>query len=67
LRAHLILGINLEADNAIVARAEARALAKGIGRSLISGFELGNEPEVYGRLGWYITQGGVRVLGRPAP
>ena len=48
LGAHLILGINLEANQATVARAEARAFLKGIGRSLITGFELGNEPEVYG-------------------
>jgi len=66
LRAHLILGINLEADRAVVARAEARAFLKGIGRGLISGFELGNEPEVYGRLSWYTTHTGARVLGRPA-
>lgn len=65
LRAHLILGINLEADSTILARAEARAFLKGIGRSLIIGFELGNEPEVYGRLGWYTTRAGVGVPGRP--
>ncbi|MGB8879243.1 MAG: hypothetical protein WCD11_23220 [Solirubrobacteraceae bacterium] len=62
----LILGINLEADRATVARAEAEAFMNGIGRSLIMGFELGNEPEVYGRLGWYTTQAGIRVPGRPA-
>ncbi|MGN6170944.1 MAG: glycosyl hydrolase family 79 C-terminal domain-containing protein, partial [Solirubrobacteraceae bacterium] len=66
LRAHLILGINLEADSAIVARAEARALERGIGRSLIAGFELGNEPEVYGTFGWYTTHARVRVPGRLA-
>jgi hypothetical protein len=64
LHAHLILGINFEADSAIVARAEARAFLKGIGRSLISGFELGNEPEVYGSLDWYTTHAGVGVPGR---
>ena len=66
LRAHLILGINLEANRATVARAEARAFLKGIGRSLITGFEVGNEPEVYGRLDWYTTHAGVGVRGRPA-
>ena len=66
LRAHLILGINLEANRATVARAEARAFLKGIGRGLITGFELGNEPEVYGRLDWYTTHAGVGVPGRPA-
>ena len=66
LDARLILGINLEADRATVARGEAQAFLNGIGRSLIMGFELGNEPEVYGRLGWYTTQAGIRVPGRPA-
>jgi hypothetical protein len=66
LGAHLILGINFEADSATVARAEARAFLKGVGPGLIAGFELGNEPEVYGRLGWYTTSGGVGVTGRPA-
>ncbi|HEY2655514.1 MAG TPA: glycosyl hydrolase family 79 C-terminal domain-containing protein [Solirubrobacteraceae bacterium] len=66
LHARLILGINLEADSAIIARAEARALLKGIGRSLIMGFELGNEPEVYGSIDWYTTHAGVGVRGRPA-
>jgi hypothetical protein len=66
LHAHLILGINLEADSAIVARAEAKAFLEGIGRNLVTGFELGNEPEVYGRLDWYTTHAGVGVSGRPA-
>ena len=66
LRAHLILGINLEANRATVAQAEARAFLKGIGRSLLTGFEVGNEPEVYGRLDWYTTHAGVGVRGRPA-
>ena len=65
LHARLILGINFEADSAILARAEARAFLKWIGPNLITGFELGNEPEVYGRLGWY-THAGVGVLGRRA-
>jgi hypothetical protein len=64
--AHLILGINFEADSQAIAATEARALLHGIGRSLIAGFELGNEPEVYGALGWYTTPTGVSVPGRPA-
>lgn len=66
MHAHVILGINLEADSAVVARAEARAFLKGIGRRLIAGFELGNEPEVYGSIGWYTNRAGVGVPGRPA-
>ncbi|MBV9423925.1 MAG: hypothetical protein JOZ98_13505 [Solirubrobacterales bacterium] len=63
--ARLILGINFEADDPAIAATEARALLKGLGRKLIAGFELGNEPEAYGALGWYDTAGGVSVPGRP--
>lgn len=66
LGAHLILGINLEAGSRTLAAAEARALLRGIGRGAISAFELGNEPEVYGTIGWYTNRSGVGVPGRPA-
>jgi Glycosyl hydrolase family 79 C-terminal beta domain len=48
LDARLILGINLRADNARLARAEAQAMTDGIGRRWIEALELGNEPELYG-------------------
>jgi hypothetical protein len=63
--ARLILGINFEADNPAIAGAEARAFLTGIGQGLIAGFELGNEPELYGALGWYTAPDGTSVLGRP--
>jgi hypothetical protein len=59
LSARLVFGINLEADSATIAAAEARAVRARVGRSLIAGFELGNEPEVYGTLGWYRSRAGV--------
>jgi hypothetical protein len=62
LRARLILGINLEADSAVVARDEARALLAGIGKPLIEAFELGNEPEDYGIFNW----DGSGATGRPS-
>jgi hypothetical protein len=65
LGARLILGINLEADRRAIASAEARAFLHGIGRRRIADFELGNEPEVYGTLGWY-TRAHRGVPGRPA-
>ncbi len=65
LGAHLILGINLAADSRVVAEAEARALVSGIGRRYVAALELGNEPEVYGRLPWY-TKGGKPVYARPS-
>lgn len=64
LRARLILGVNLEADSPRIAGAEARALERGIGRRYIAGFELGNEPEVYGTLPWYKDAAGVAIRGR---
>jgi len=63
--ARLILGINFEADSRTLAGGESRALLGGIGRRLIEAFELGNEPEVYGQIGWYARPGGDPVLGRP--
>ncbi len=65
LGARLILGVNLEADSSTVARAEARALVDGIGRSSTQAVELGNEPELYGSFTWYTTPSGRHVTGRP--
>ncbi len=65
LDAHLILGINFEADSGRVAAAEAHALIDGIGRARISALELGNEPELYGSFSWYKAPDGQHVNGRP--
>jgi hypothetical protein len=61
LGAHLILGIDLEADSSTVAAAEANALVKGIGRNRIEALELGNEPELYASFDW----GSSGAPGRP--
>jgi hypothetical protein len=66
LGAHYILGINLEADSRTVAGTEARALLRGLGRGIVAGFELGNEPEIYGTVGWYTNSAGASVPGRPS-
>jgi Glycosyl hydrolase family 79 C-terminal beta domain len=65
--ARLIMGITFEADNRELAGAEARAMAAIIGRTQIDGFELGNEPELYGNpaFSWY-TRNGHGVMGRAA-
>lgn len=63
LHARFIFDLDLEADNVAVARAEARALLRIIGRAHIGAFELGNEPELYSVLGWYQVDGHP-VLGR---
>jgi hypothetical protein len=65
LRAHLILGINLEADNVELSRIEARTLVDGIGRASVQALELGNEPPLYAAFPWYRTPAGVKVHGRP--
>jgi hypothetical protein len=62
LRARLIMGIDFEADSAVVAKGEARALIAEIGKPLIDAFELGNEPEDYGIFNW----DGSGALGRPS-
>ncbi len=61
----LILGVNLEANNRTVTAVEGQAMAARIGRSSIDALEIGNEPELYGALGWYRSAAGLEVLGRP--
>jgi hypothetical protein len=65
LRARLILGINLEANNLGLAGLEARMLVDGLGRSSVQALELGNEPALYASFPWYRTAAGVKVPGRP--
>jgi hypothetical protein len=62
-RARLILGLNLEAGSRQLMAAEAAALS-GVGRSALSAFELGNEPELYGAFSWYMKRGR-KFYGRP--
>ncbi len=66
LDARVILGVNFESDSRAIAAAESAALLRGVGRRYVAGLELGNEPEVYGTLGWYQTPAGAPVPGRPA-
>ncbi len=65
LRAHLIIGINMEADSSVVAAAEVQAIQAGIGPSVPTTFELGNEPELYSKWPFYITKARQTVYGRP--
>jgi hypothetical protein len=67
LRARLILGLNLEADDPSLAASEADALLAGLGPRWVRAFELGNEPDLYASFPWYHTAGGRRhVTGRPS-
>ncbi|WP_249021330.1 hypothetical protein [Conexibacter sp. S30A1] len=65
LHAHLIAGINMEADSAAVARAEVQEIRATIGASAPVTYELGNEPELYSHFPFYDNAAGVAVLGRP--
>ncbi|HET9123438.1 MAG TPA: glycosyl hydrolase family 79 C-terminal domain-containing protein [Solirubrobacteraceae bacterium] len=59
--ARLMLGINLEAGSARLARAEADALVAGLGAGNIRALEVGNEPNLYRAIPWYRVQGGRRL------
>lgn len=65
LHAHLIIGINMEADNPVIAAAEVDAIKTGIGPSVPTTFELGNEPELYPVWPFYKVKDGPTVYGRP--
>ncbi len=57
-----LLGLNLEANRPRLDQVEAAQLIAGIGRTDIEAFEIGNEPDLYTVIPWYI-----RIAGRPAP
>ncbi len=65
LHAHLIIGINMEADSPQVATTELNQFQSHIGGSLPITFELGNEPELYSHFTFYDNKHGQAVLGRP--
>jgi hypothetical protein len=64
LGAHLIIGINMEADSLKVADAEVHEIRSTMG-STPTTFELGNEPELYSHFPFYHDTAGQAVLGRP--
>ncbi len=64
VNARLIMGIDLEADSRAAADGEASAFERGIGKPWIEALELGNEPNLYGSLTWYVLPDGRHVFGR---
>ena len=56
------MGLNLAANEPALAAAEARDYVKAFGRGAIEALEIGNEPNVYGKLTVYHT-----LLGAPVP
>ena len=61
LEARMTLGVNLAADQTALARAEAVAYLRTIGRARIAALEIGNEPNVYGKIP------GLKIAPRPLP
>jgi hypothetical protein len=59
--ARLLLGINLEAGSAQVARVEADELVKGVGAQNVRSLQIGNEPNLYRVTPWYRVAGGRRL------
>jgi hypothetical protein len=50
LGARMTLGINLAANQVALARAEAQAYVRAVGRTRISALEIGNESNLYGKI-----------------
>ena len=65
LHAHLIIGVNMEADSPQVATTEVNQIDSRIGGADPITFELGNEPELYSHFPFYHNARGQAVLGRP--
>jgi hypothetical protein len=64
LGAKLIVGLNLAADQPVLAAAEARRDVSAFAGSL-EAFEIGNEPNVYDVVAAYHTPSGGKVTSRP--
>jgi hypothetical protein len=65
LDARMILGLNLGANEPALAGAEARDFVRYFGAGSIDALEIGNEPNVYGKLTKFPTARGASVKARP--
>lgn len=65
LQAHLIIGLNMEANNLKIDDAEIHEIQTAVGGSGPITYELGNEPELYSHFPFYHDSAGQAVLGRP--
>ncbi|MGH2866509.1 MAG: glycosyl hydrolase family 79 C-terminal domain-containing protein [Solirubrobacteraceae bacterium] len=65
LGAKMTMGLNLAANEPALAAAEARAYLKTIGRRFIAALEIGNEPNVYGKIQVLHTLLGAPLYARP--
>jgi hypothetical protein len=64
LHAHLIVGVNMEADSPKIASTEVQEISARLGSSIPTTYELGNEPELYSKFPFYHDKHGRPVLGR---
>jgi hypothetical protein len=64
LDARMILGLNLAANQPALAAAEAREYIRAFGAGSIDALEIGNEPNVYGKITVYHTVFGLPVAAR---
>jgi hypothetical protein len=65
LHAHLIIGVNMEANSPKISSTEVREISSHLGSSVPAIYELGNEPELYSKFAFYNNKHGRPVLGRP--
>ena len=61
-RARLIAGINMEANSASLAHAEASHLLVAVGAAHVLAFELGNEPELWPSVPWFRVGAGHQII-----
>jgi hypothetical protein len=66
LGARMIMGLNLAANEPKLAAAEARGFVQSLGAGSIAALEIGNEPNVYGKITVYRAPFGVPVAARPS-
>jgi hypothetical protein len=64
--AHVLLGLNLAAGQPELAAAWAGAAARGLPAGTLAGFEIGNEPDLYGHIAWYRATSPGTLLASPA-
>jgi len=62
--ARVLLGLNLAIRRPGAAAAWARAAVRALPPGALAGFEIGNEPDLYGHVAWYRAGGSRRAAGR---
>jgi hypothetical protein len=65
LGAHMIMGLNLAANDPALDSAELRDYVAALPKDSIEALEIGNEPNIYNRLTIYHTAAGAPVHARP--